>query len=441
MEPAQQLSALEHARALASANIFEERASTGNALVTLQGLKSKPHLNGAVATIVASGIAPHAPSAGRMAVRLADENIIAVKFENARPTVPIGTRVAINSELQGARGGGFVVDAEFGEVSEVTDGSGVLAVRVDGALRQAARPRPVPLSWATETLVLEVDFRKLATHVAAAAGFERHFTTVSDTAEAADARRAALVGLRECAAAAQQWRRLENHAQCVKLAALNELQALRRLGGAHVAMGEPGRVLAVRDEARALLAERFLWEQFPAPLLPSLYQERARLCLLQASVLVESPELRGADEGHAEVGALLSSAAQDAVFARDEPLGRAVLVQQARSLVHFARPADLIATGGARASSAATADGVVPSEGEGGSEMPARQAGAALLEQIDAAERLLQRAGGGQGGEGAARAQLELEQMRVAGETLRGWLGVMGSWTPPAEDLKCGVCA
>ena len=59
-----------------------------------------------------------------------------------------------------------------------------------------------------------------------------------------------------------------------------------------------------------------------APLLPLLYQERARLCLLQASVLVASPELRGADEGHAHVGALLSSAAQDAGFARDEALGR-----------------------------------------------------------------------------------------------------------------------
>lgn len=439
MQPAQQLSALEHARALASANIFEERAKTGNALVTLQGLKSKPHLNGATATIVANDVAPHAPSAGRMAVRLADDKIIAVKFENALPTVPVGTRVAINSELQGARGGGFVVDAEFGEIAS-SDGSGVVHVRVDGALRQAVKPRSVPLSWATETLVLEADFRKLAAHVAAAAGFERHLMVITDIAEADDVRRAALVRLRECATAAQRWRRLENHAQCIKIAALNELQALRRLGDAHVALAEPGQVLVVRDEARALLAAQFLWGQFPAPLLPQLHQERARLCLLQAKVLVESPELRIADEGHAEVGALLSSAAQDAVFARDEHLGRMVLVQQAHCLMHFARPSDLIAIGGAGAA-AAVDDGGAPTEGEGASDMPARQAGASLLEQIEAAERLLRQTAGGEGGEGAARVQLELERVRGAGEALREWLGVMGSWTPHAGDMKCGVCA
>ena len=77
-------------------------------LVTLSGLVSAARLNGAVARVLHPANAPHPPPAGRVAVKvLEDESIVAVKKECAVLGVPLGTRVRSRKLVNG-----FVMQAE-----------------------------------------------------------------------------------------------------------------------------------------------------------------------------------------------------------------------------------------------------------------------------------------------------------------------------------------
>ena len=350
-ETARQIAALEAMRAKQAAQIFASRADTGGGMVTLRQLTSQPQLNGTIARIVASCVAPRRPSAGRMAVRLDDESIISVKFENALPEVPVGTRCAVDSGCTMSTGGGFRVDADFGSIVEVREGGFKVDVSVDAtydpSLRECKRRLVTLQPWDQHALILEADFRKLAAHVSQASGFERPFALSIAEGSSEDGCEAARAQLRAAAAAARRWVCLENQANMVKLAALNQLQVarcsisrsisrsicrsilrldapvrcslsnwlhsrcmrpcrhrpspsdsqiLRRLAFAHATC--PGHqppviecqvALRACEDADALLEHEEWFGAFPAPLTKRLYLERGYLCLIRAHMLLAYP--------------------------------------------------------------------------------------------------------------------------------------------------------
>lgn len=302
MEPPAQIAALEAARAQAAqacAKLFCEMAESGNAIITLRGLKSAPNLNGTLATIVANNVAPRKPAAGRMAVRLADESVIAVKFEHASPEIATGTRVAVNPELALSKDGGFAVEAGLGSVVEC---NGMKChVIVDGA-----HGRQPP--WATSTvavepwtkagsLVLEASFCKQAELIATASTIDNDALAVQD-AGTAEARQLGKARLRKAADAALRWYQLENHVGVRSLAALNQLAALRRLLHAQSMEAAGHSALVTLKEATALLGRTTLWERFPGAVMPHFYVECANVYLEKANLALGYPNLRSEADTH-----------------------------------------------------------------------------------------------------------------------------------------------
>ena len=350
MDLDKQIAALEFARSEASAKIFAERAATGNALVTLRNLKSAALLNGTHATIIANSVAPHKPSAGRMAVRLADDTVIAVKFENALPTVAAGTRVAVNPELAMCKEGGFLLEADLGVVAEWIDGGGSCRVKIDsvyGKPKSALRERDVVVAlWKTgaaDTLVLEEPFLRQAATISTAARIDAK-AAATRRAATAEARQAGKAELRSAADAARRWRQLENHAHCRSLAALNELGALRQLINCHLAehQGQPAK--EVGAEAFALLGDRHLFASFPPQIIGRFYCECANLYLQKAQCVLGYPLLRAAGDTHDLVMMDLNSARQYAEELKDDALKFMVLNQVVVCLITFHQPTDRIKT-------------------------------------------------------------------------------------------------
>ena len=299
MEPPAQIAALEAARAQTCAKLFSEMAESGNAIITLRGLKSAPNLNGTLATIVANNVAPRKPAAGRMAVRLADDSVIAVKYEHASPEIMIGTRVAVNPELGISKDGGFAVEAGLGSVVEC---NGMKChVLVDGA---HGRQSPCGTStvvaepWTNPgSLVLEASFCKQAELIATASTIDNDARAVH-SAGTAEARQLGKARLRRAADAALRWYQLENHFGVRSLAALNQLAALRRLLHAQVMEAAGHSALETLKEAMALLGRTALWERFPGAVMPRFYVECANIYLEKANLALGYPNLRSEADTH-----------------------------------------------------------------------------------------------------------------------------------------------
>ena len=348
MELDQQIAALQVARSKASAKIFAERAATGNAIVTLRDLKSASHLNGTNATIVANCVAPK-PAEGRMAVRLADDSIIAVKFENALPTMAVSTRVAINPELVLLPRGGFKVEADLGRVVEWLEGGLRCRVTVDGVHSKPASssslavPRDIIVEpWkkeAVDTLVLEEPFKKQSQLIAAAAHWDQKRAEARG-ASTAEARQAGKAALRAAADAARRWRLLENHAHCRSLAALSELALLCRLVDCHLAEQSGHSAKEALKEAFALLEQAQLWKAFPPAVMPRYYCECANLYSHKASLALGYPLLRAPEDTHDLILADLNCAKQYAEALQDDVLRGRVVSQMASCMTTFKLPTD-----------------------------------------------------------------------------------------------------
>ena len=201
-----------------------------------------------------------------MAVRLSDESIIAVKYDNALPTIAIGTRVAVNPELTLISDGGFQVEAELGSVVECADGGLKCHVRIDAVRGKPplAEPRTIIVEpWtAHDTLVLEAAFLRQANLITTASTIDLDARAVRD-AGTAESRQVGKVRLRHAADAALKWRQLENHSGVVCLAALNQLAALRRLLHCHLAEAAGHSALTTVREVTALMEMKELWTSFP----------------------------------------------------------------------------------------------------------------------------------------------------------------------------------
>ncbi len=461
-ETARQIAALEAMRAEQSARIFASRAETGGGLVLLRNLQSQPHLNGTIARIVASCAAPRRPSAGRMAVRLDDDSIISVRFENALPEVPVGTRIAVGSGCTMSRGGGFKVDASFGSIIEVREGGFRVVVRVDAvydSLCEGAR-RPASAAesagslvtlqpWDKNALILEADCCKLAELIRKASGFERPFALAISAGSSRDECEAARDELRAAETAAGRWVALENQANMIKLAALTRLQILRRLAYAHAAC--PGHqpplldcqaAWALCDKADALRADHAEWfEAFPAPLTKPLYAECAHTCLVRAHLLLEhdapfmqaTPHLYNAVRDgsakaaakaarHEQIMSLLGHAEQYAreTFADDEALQYTTFEKRVLCLVDFHSPQDTVSFAPARAGSHRHDGGSLAGRAaHAPSDLPARRVGEIYLEQLASADAELR----ARIQEGEARVDDEASTATRAGEALDDGMG------------------
>ena len=339
-----QMAALEAARAQASANLFGERADTGNVIVTLRDLKGAHHLNGTLATIVANGVAPRKPAAGRMAVRLADQSVISVKYENADPTIAAGTRVAVNPGLMQTGEGGWRVAAELGSVLECVGLK--CRISIDGVIgmkplmeprAELVEPWSPPLSNSNATLVLEAPFLKQARLIEAAASFVNDARTAQEGVTA-DARQAGKARLRAAANAALEWRKLENHPGVCSLAALNQLGALRCLLECQLNECSGHSALATVTEAMALLRHAGLFARFPGELMARYYHDCAHLYLAKASLALGYPNLRAERDSYEGVMEDLNFARQYSDWLEDDVLRFNVLNRMVVCLTTFQSP-------------------------------------------------------------------------------------------------------
>jgi hypothetical protein len=341
------------------------RAETGNALVTLHGLSSKPELNGKLVQLVANTVAPRTPSAGRIAVRLADESIISVSAKNALAGgVTVGTRVSVGGDVRFLkRGDGWKVEQEYGAVTEVLDNGGCV-VQIDSAVGMSPVPRMATLSFGNDSYLLEEDAKRVASLVDAASGWDCHATLAHDAKASTKLRTAALAKLRIAADAAARWLVLENHASMRCLAALTQLQLLRHLAEGYTELipcvDEPAestpadgssaestsadsmssaestsaenapeaaltgsdciesaqRVLA---QVAALTARSELWASFPSDLLGALYREHCLVSLARPALLLQHTAARSPSDGYESLMGSLFTASQYADLATDAP--------------------------------------------------------------------------------------------------------------------------
>ena len=325
-----------------------QRAETGNALVTLHSLGSKPELNGAVVQLVANAVAPKPPSAGRVAVRLADDSIISVSVKNATAGgAPVGSRVSVGGDVVYLlHGDGWRVEQEYGVVTEVTTAGGVV-VEIDSATGKAVNPRTVSLFFSKDCFLLEPTARRIVDLVNAASGWDSHAQTARDANATDEARTEAMKKLRDAADAAAKWLSLENHASMRCLAALTHLQLLRTLADAPVRIRNPSSdlaevdpqlvsfALAILEEAEALMQRHELWSAFPTDLMGGLYREHCFLHLARPMLLLAHPAKRAPADGYELLMGGLFTASQYCDLASEAASRFVILGQMALCLTSF----------------------------------------------------------------------------------------------------------
>lgn len=304
-------------RPAAASQLLLSRAVNGDALVTLHGIAKMPQLNGMVVKLVANGVAPKAPSTGRIAVRLPDENIISVKVENATPggAAP-GQRVSVGGEVRSSAEGGWIVEQEYGEVTAVHAGGEGISVAIDSAIGKATAPRTATLSFVKDTFLFEADARFRAELISAASGWAASVDaslapasldedgTEAALESAAAERSAAVTRLRTAAHAAARWLAIENHVAMRGLAALMRLELLRHIAAAQahalVDCGPSGDAAAAEadchaalDRAEHLASVQHYWAAFPTSMLDDMYREHCLVHLARPVMLLEQLQRRG----------------------------------------------------------------------------------------------------------------------------------------------------
>lgn len=332
-----------------------KRAETGNVLVTIHGLNSKPELNGKLVQLVANAVAPRTPSAGRIAVRLADESIISVNAKNALPGgVTVGARVSVGGDVRYLkRGDGWKVEQEYGVVTAVLDHGGC-TVDIDSAIgKEAVAPRTATLTFGRDSYLLEEDAKRVATLVDAASGWDCHVQQAHDTTASSESRYAGLSKLRTAADAAARWLVLENHASMRCLAALTQLQLLRHLAEVYADLiacestptdspaGETVRsahiesARGVLSDADALTGRTELWACFPSDLMGALYREHCLVSLARPALLLGPAGARSVADGYESLMGSLFTASQYADLATDAPCRFRVLRHMVLCLTAF----------------------------------------------------------------------------------------------------------